>query len=48
MFAQARGADVDLVELRDRMLARKKELLAQARTSGLPIAKPRAVNLVTA
>jgi hypothetical protein len=48
MFAQARAADVDLVELRDRMMARKQQLLAQAETSGLPVAKPRAVNLVTA
>ena len=48
MFAQARKTDVDLVELRDRMLARKQELTAQAKSSGLPIAKPRAVNLVTA
>lgn len=48
MFAQAREADVDLVELRDRLLARKQELMATAKSSGLPVAKPRAVNLVTA
>jgi len=48
MFAQARGTDVDLVELRDRMLARKQELMAQAEGAGLPVAKPSAVNLVTA
>lgn len=48
MFAQARATDVDLVELRDRMMARKEELMAQAKGSGLPIAKPTAVNLVTA
>jgi hemerythrin-like domain-containing protein len=48
MFAQAREAGVDLVELRDRMLARKQELMAQAKGAGLPIAKPSAVNLVTA
>ncbi|ATE66595.1 hemerythrin domain-containing protein [Rhizorhabdus dicambivorans] len=48
MFAQARDTDVDLVELRDRMLARKQELMAQAEASGLPAAKPHAVNLVTA
>ena len=48
MFAQARASGVDLVELRDRMLARKQELMAQAESSGLPIAKPRAVNLITA
>ena len=48
MFAQARETDVDLVALRDRMLARKEELLAQAKGAGLPVAKPSAVNLVTA
>ena len=48
MFAQARGTDVDLVELRDRMLARKRELMAQAEGAGLPAAKPSAVNLITA
>ncbi|KQX17854.1 MULTISPECIES: hemerythrin domain-containing protein [unclassified Sphingomonas] len=48
MFAQARETDVDLVAMRDQMLARKQELLAQAEASGLPIAKPSAVNLVTA
>jgi hypothetical protein len=48
MFAQAREAGVDLVELRDRLMARKKELMAKAESAGLPVAKPRAVNLVTA
>lgn len=48
MFAQARKADVDLVAMRDAMLARKEELLAQSKAEGLPIAKPSAVNLVTA
>lgn len=48
MFAQARETDADLVAMRDQMLARKEELLAQAKASGLPIAKPSAVNLVTA
>ena len=48
MFAQARETDVDLVELRDRMMARKQALMAQAEASGLPVAKPRAVTLVTA
>jgi hypothetical protein len=48
MFAQCRKADVDLVALRDRMLARKQELMAQARASGLPNAKPTAVNLIAA
>jgi hypothetical protein len=45
MFAQCRRADVDLVALRDTMLARKQELMAQSKTSGLPAAEPRAVNL---
>ena len=48
MFAQCRKTDVDLVALRDRMLARKKELLAQAGAGGLPAAKPTAVNLIPA
>lgn len=46
MFAQARKTDVDLVALRDAMAARKEALMAQAES--LPIAKPSAVNLVTA
>ena len=45
MFAQARKADVDLVALRDQMLARKEELKQQAETSGLPPAKPTAVHV---
>lgn len=48
MFAQCRKTDVDLVALRDAMLARKEELLAQAKSGGLPPAKPHAVNLVAA
>ena len=48
MFAQCRKTDVDLVELRDAMLARKKELLAEAKAGPLPAAKPRAVNFVPA
>jgi len=48
MFAQARESGVDLVELRDRMLERKQQLMAQAEASGLPLAKPSVVNLVTA
>jgi hypothetical protein len=43
MFAQCRKTDVDLVELRDRMLARKEELMAQAEAGGLPPAKLTAV-----
>ena len=44
MFAQARKTDVDLVALRDQMLARKEELKQQAETSGLPPAQPTAVD----
>jgi hypothetical protein len=42
-FSQARAAGIDMVELRDRLLARKEELKAQAETTGLPPAKPTAV-----
>lgn len=45
MFAQCRKTDVDLVALRDRMLVRKQELLAQEKSDGLPPAKPAVVNL---
>jgi len=48
MFAQAREAGVDLVALRDQMLARKEELMAQAEGSGLPVATMSAVKLVAA
>jgi hemerythrin superfamily protein len=41
MFAQCRKTDVDLVGLRDRMLARKEELAAQAKGEGLPPAELR-------
>ncbi|MGV3769092.1 MAG: hemerythrin domain-containing protein [Sphingobium phenoxybenzoativorans] len=45
MFAQCRATDVDLVALRDAMMARKQELLAQAEAGQLPAARPTAVNL---
>jgi hypothetical protein len=48
MFAQCRKTDVDLVALRDQLLARKAELLAQAKSGRLPPAKPHAVNLLPA
>ena len=48
MFAQCRKTDVDLVALRDVMLARKTELQGQAKSEGLPPAKPTAVNLLPA
>jgi hypothetical protein len=39
MFAQCRETDVDLKDLRDRMLARKQELMELAEGQGLPPAK---------
>ena len=45
MFAQARAAEVDLVALRDAMLARKEELMAQLETSGLPPAELATLNV---
>lgn len=48
MFAQCRRTDVDLIALRDAMAARKTELLAQAQAQGLPPAKPRVVNIISA
>jgi len=48
MFAQCRRTDVDLIALRDRMLARKEELLGEAKAAGLPMAKPSAVHVLAA
>jgi hypothetical protein len=45
MFAQARQTDVDLVELRDRIMARKQELMQQAKNGGLPAAELRVVHM---
>lgn len=45
MFAQCRKTDVDLVDLRDRMMARKAELM---RSGDLPPAKPSVVQLMPA
>lgn len=45
MFAECRKTDVDLVAMRDQMLARKEELMAQAEGNGLPPAKLTAVDL---
>jgi len=45
MFAQCRETDVDLKELRDRLLARKEELMALAESEGLPPAQLAAVSL---
>ena len=44
-FAQARETGIDMVELRDRLLARKEELLAQAERAGLPPAQLTAVRV---
>lgn len=41
MFSQAREAGLDMVALRDEMLARKQELMAQAKTEALPQAELR-------
>ena len=46
IFAQCKKTDVDLVELRDQMLIRKKELLAEQNSSGLPPAVPKAVGVL--
>ncbi|MEO8722138.1 MAG: hemerythrin domain-containing protein [Sphingobium sp.] len=48
MFAQCRQTDVDLVAMRDAMLTRKEELMAQAKTSGLPAAEPKVVGVLAA
>jgi len=45
MFAQCRETDVDLKELRDRMLDRKEELLELAKSEGLPPARLAAVSV---
>lgn len=45
MFAQARATGIDLVELRDRMLARKAELLLQVKAGPLPPAEPRVLQV---
>lgn len=44
MFAQCRKTEVDLVALRDVMMARKEELMALAKADGLPAAKTLVVN----
>jgi hypothetical protein len=45
MFSQAREAGVDLVALRDQMLARKQELMAMAKEGALPPAQVSVVKL---
>jgi len=39
---------VNLVQLRDAMLARKEKLLKEAENGGLPPARPRVIQLVPA
>ena len=46
MFAQAREAGVDLVALKDQMMARKQELMAQAKNGGLPPAEVKVVHVM--
>ena len=41
IFSQTRQTDVDLDALGEQMLARKQELMAQAKAGGLPPAEPR-------
>jgi hypothetical protein len=48
MFAQCRKTDVDLVALGETMWARKQELLAQAKTSGLAPAQTHTLTLAAA
>jgi hypothetical protein len=43
-FAQVRDSDIDLVVLRDQMMARKQELQAQVEAGGLPAAQLTAVD----
>jgi predicted nuclease with TOPRIM domain len=45
MFAQCRETDVDLKELRDRLMERKQELMQLAESEGLPPAKVAAVDV---
>lgn len=47
-FAQVRGSGLDLVELRDKMMARKEELKKTKENGGLPPAQLAAVHLETA
>lgn len=44
-FAQVRQTDIDLKEMRDRLMARKQELKEQAENGGLPPAELKAVTL---
>ena len=46
MFAQAREAGVDLVALKDQMLARKQELMQMAKNGGLPPAEVKVVQVM--
>jgi len=44
-FAQVRESDIDLVALRDQMLARKEELQALVETTGLPAADVKTIDV---
>ena len=44
MFAQTRKTDLDLVAMRDQMLARKQELMPQAKSNSLPEATLLTIN----
>lgn len=48
LFAQARDAGVDLVALRDQLMARKSELMEVARSGGLPPAEMMVVQVPAA
>jgi hemerythrin superfamily protein len=45
MFAQCRKKEVDLIALRDQMIARKQELMQQAGNGGLPSAELRVLHM---
>lgn len=47
-FSQARATGIDMVEMRDRLMARKEELIEQAENGGLPPAEMATVRLQTA
>jgi hypothetical protein len=47
-FAQARDGDIDMVALRDQLMARKEELMAEAENGDLPPAQLTAVHPETA
>ncbi|WP_305096233.1 hemerythrin domain-containing protein [Croceibacterium aestuarii] len=46
-FAQARDTGIDMVEMRDKLMARKQELEEQAKNGGLPPAELAVVEIAT-